>query len=134
MAHAQQHKLLPGVAALWTFLFFTSRVAVDARGRSTCNIVHRFERLGDICLVVLGGFEARFDLLGNATISLAGLYTAIYLGEIVFSEECLCLFWRLEVREAPFLRQEAHLVDGSDIVRSVRNQDNGVSLVGQFAQ
>src|SRR5260370_18774053 len=121
MAHAQQHKLLPGVAALWTFLFFTSRVAVDARGRSTCNIVHPFERLGDICLVVLGGFEAHLDLLGNVAIYLAGLYTAIYLGEIVFSEECLCLFSSPEVPEAPFLRLQAHVLAAPDIVRTIRN-------------
>src|SRR6266700_4611081 len=118
MAHAQQYKLLPGVATLWTFLFFTSRVAVHARERSNCNIVLPFERLGDICLVVLGGFEAHLDLLGNVAISLARLYTAVYLGEIVFSEEGLCLFWRPEVRKAPFLRQEAHVVAGADIVRS----------------
>src|SRR6266705_1999746 len=117
MAHAQQHELLPGVDARWT-----------------CSIMHPFERLGDICLVVLGGFEAHLDLLGNVAISLARLYTAVYLGEIVFSEEVLCFFWRPEVRKAPFLRQEAHVVAGADIVRSMRNQNNGVSLVGQFAQ
>src|SRR5215467_4125542 len=102
MAHTQQHELLPWVAALWTSLYFTSRVPVDPPGRSTCNTMNPFERLGDICLVVLGGFETHLDLLGDVAISFAGLYTAVYLGEIVFSEIGLRLFWRPEVRKAPF--------------------------------
>src|SRR5215467_4538364 len=134
MAHEQQHKLLPGVAPPRPFLFFTSRAAIDTRGNSTCNFAHPFEWLCNIFLVVLGGPEAYLDLFGNVAISLVGLYTAIYLREIVFSEISLCLFWGPEIGEATFLRQEAHVVVSADIVRRVGDQNNSVSLVGQLAQ
>src|SRR5438045_2413288 len=92
------------------------------------------ERFQHILLEVAGGSEFLLRLLWNMGVLRGRFQAAINLGEVIFLEVALRILWRPKEGQATTSNQEADIVTGVDIVRGVRDQDNGVSLIGKFAQ
>src|SRR2546425_10343617 len=93
-----------------------------------------FQRFYNILLVVLRASKAYLCLLRNMRILLSRLQAAVNLSKITLPEVGLRFVRRAEVCQATALSQKANIVAGADIVRGVCHQDDGMPLVGQFAQ
>src|SRR5579885_2300693 len=131
IALGEQAELPPGIAALGRDHFVG---LLGERGGASGSRRTLVERHDDVFLVFGRGFETRLGLRRNVWILLGRLQGAVDLGEVGLAEIGLCLVGRSKDGQVPALRQEADGVTGVDVVCGVRDQDDGVALVGKVAQ
>ena len=126
----EQDKLLKGIATLGPFQLLYLWPAVDASRFPGAT----FQWFQDVLLILLGDLEASFSFFGNVAVLFGWLQAAVNFGEVGFAEIGLGLFRRSKVGQVTTLTEEADVVTRIDVVGGVCHQDNGMSLVGQFAQ